>query len=169
MTKNIMDCWNFCVSRILKENHQEYNNSDFIFSEIFQGVSLVSKIWILLIEFWYDVEIIHEHEEIFINLNKDEIPLLNEYKYQLDEFQNRWWKYINSNITIEFLQEKLSDYFCIIPIKKWEWSHLVILNKIDRDTVTLTDNKKWEFIVPRQEFEDLINLYNWKYVLFCKK
>ena len=163
-----MDCWSFCISCILKENHQEYNSSDFIFSTIFPSVSLVPKIWILLIEFWYDVEIIHESEDIFINLNEDEIPLLEEYKTQLNEFKNKWWKYFNDDITIELLEEKLKNYFCIIPIKKWEWSHLVIVKGIDEDGIRLIDNKKWEFIVNKKEFEDLINLNNWKYVLFCK-
>lgn len=163
-----MDCWNFCVSWILRNNHQEYNSSDFIFSTICPGVSLIPKIWILLIEFGYDIEIIHQYEEIFINLNEDEIPLLEEYKNQLNEFRNKWWKLFNNNITLELLNEKLKNYFCIIPIKKGSWSHLVVLKKIDNNSVIMIDNKKWEFIVDKEEFEDLIDLHNWKYVLFCK-
>jgi hypothetical protein len=34
-----------------------------------------------------DVEIIHENKDVFINLKNDEIPLLEEYKYRLNEFQ----------------------------------------------------------------------------------
>ena len=162
-----MDCGNFCISWLLKQNNKDYNGCDFIFSEAFPGVSLLPKIWILLLESWYNVEILHENKDIFVNINEDEKPLLNEYKYWLNEFQNKWWMYRNNDITIEFIKEKLNNHYCIIPIKKWEGSHFVILSKIDNDTVTLIDNKKWEYIVSRNEFEDLINLYNWKYILFA--
>jgi hypothetical protein len=50
-----------------------------------------------------------------------------------------------------------------------EWSHFVILDSIDENQVNLVDNKKWEFIVSTAEFEDLIELENWKYVLFWSK
>lgn len=164
-----MDCWNFCISWILSQSNQKYEESDFIFSEVFPGVTLLSKIWILLLDYFPNVEIIHEHPDIFINLTDDELPLLNEYKHRLKEFENKWWIYSNSPISLEFLEEKLNDYYCIIPIKKWEWSHLVILREMDNDIISLTDNKKWDFSVTKEEFEDLINLYNWKYVLFVRK
>jgi hypothetical protein len=35
--------------------------------------------------------------------------------------------------------------------------------------VHLVDNKKWEFNVSIAEFEDLMDLENWKYVLFVMK
>lgn len=164
-----MDCWNFCISWILSQSNQKYEESDFIFSEVFPGVTLLSKIWILLLDFFPNVEIIHKNKDIFINLKEDELPLLNEYKHRLKEFQNKWWIYSNSPISLEFLEEKLNDYYCIIPIKKWEWSHLVILREMDNDKVILTDNKKWDFSITKEEFKDLINLYNWKYVLFVRK
>lgn len=164
-----MDCWNFCISRILSQNNQKHEKSDFIFSETFPGGSLLPKIWIILLDFFTNVKIVHEHEDIFININEDELPLLNEYKHRLDKFQNKWWIYSNADINLEYLKRKLVNHYCIIPIKKWEWSHLVILREIDNDKVRLTDNKKWNFSVTKEEFEDLINLYNWEYVLFVRK
>lgn len=164
-----MNCWNFCISWILSHNNQNYKESDSIFSEIFPWVSLLSKIWLLLLDFSLKVEIIHENEEIFINLKKDEIPLLNEYKQRLKEFENKWWIYSNTNITIPYLKGKLDNFYCIIPIKKWEWSHLVILDNIKDDNISLIDNKKWKLNISKDEFEYLINLYNWKYVLFVEK
>ena len=163
-----MDCWNFCISHLLSNENIEYKESDFIFSEIFSWVSLLPKIWITLLEYSNDIEIIHENEDIFINLQDDEIPLLNEYKNRLNKFIENWWKYINTTININLLKEKLNNYSCIIPIKKGEWSHLVILSKINKDIVTLIDNKKWEYPVSIEEFENLIELHNWKYVLNCK-
>ena len=116
-----------------------------------------------------NIEIIHENAEVFVNLNKEELPLLEEYKYRLEEFQKLWWKYSNSQITIQSLSEKLRDNYCIIPIRKGEWSHFVILVSIGKDNVTLVDNKKWEFSISIDEFKNLINLENWKYVLFIKQ
>ena len=163
-----MDCWNFCISYLLLNKNIGYKQTDFIFSEIFSGVGLLSKIWIYLLEYFDYVEIIHENEEIFINLQDDEIPLLKEYKDRLNKFKENWWNYSNAIIDIKLLKEKLNDYSCIIPIKKGEWSHLVILSRINDNNVTLIDNKKWKYSVSLEEFEDLIKLYNWKYVLFCK-
>lgn len=164
-----MDCGTFCTSWILSQHNYRYEESDFIFSENFPGVTLLSKIWILLLDFFDNVEIVHECEDIFVNLNENELPLLNEYKHRLDEFENKWGIYSNADITLESLKEKLENHYCIIPIKKWEWSHLVILRKIEGNNAFLVDNKKWEFSVSKDEFEDLIDLYNWKYALFVEK
>ena len=155
-----MDCWNFCISWILSQNKQKYEESDFIFSETFTWVTLLSKIWILLLKSSLDVEIVHENEDIFINLKECEIPLLNEYKYRLNEFQNKWGIYSNICITVPYLQEKIKDHYCIVPIKKWEWSHFVILRGIRNEKSFLIDNKKWEFSVSMDEFVDMIDLYN---------
>jgi hypothetical protein len=116
-----------------------------------------------------DVEIIHEIRDIFVNLKNDEIPLLDEYKYRLNEFQKVWWKYSNHEINIEYLKENLENNYCIIPIRKGEWSHFVILQSVDEDEVNLVDNKKWKFSIIVPEFENLIDLENWKYTLFVKK
>ena len=164
-----MDCGNFCISWILSNINQKYEDLDFIFSENFPEVSLLPKIWISLLKHFLDIEIIHENEEVFINLNKEEIPLLGEYKYRLNEFQKLWWNYFNHKINIEYLKNNLRDNYCIIPIKKGEWSHFVILDSINEDSVNLVDNKKWNFSVAIGEFEDMIDLYNWKYLLFVKK
>jgi len=164
-----MDCGNYCISRILSNINQKFDSSDFIFSEIFPWVSLLPKIWILLLKYSLNIEIIHENVEVFINLNKEELPLLEEYKYRLEEFQKLWWKYSNFQITIQYLSEKLRDNYCIIPIRKGEWSHFVILVSIGEDNVTLVDNKKWEFSISIDELKNLINLENWKYVLFIKQ
>ena len=115
-----MDCWNFCISWILSQHNHNYEESDFIFSETFPGVNLLSKIWILLLDFFDSVEIVHEYEDIFTNLNEDEVPLLNEYKHRLDEFQNKWGIYSNADITLEYLKKKVEVHHCIIPIRKWE-------------------------------------------------
>ena len=80
-----------------------------------------------------------------------------------------WWNYYNHEIDIKFLKENLKDNYCIIPVKKGEWSHFVILDSIDENQVNLLDNKKWKFVVSITEFEDLINLENWKYALFAPK
>lgn len=164
-----MDCGSFCISWILSQNNQKYEESDFIFSETFLGGSLLPKIWIILLSSFDKVEIVHEYEEIFININEEETPLLSEYKHRLNEFKNKWGMCSNNNITISYLREKLEKYYCIIPIKKGEWSHLVILKKIDNGNIFLADNKKRDFTVSENEFEDLINLYNWKYALFIKR
>ena len=164
-----MDCGNFCISRLLSKKDQEFSGSDFIFSEVFPWVSLLSKIWIFLLEYYLNIEIIHENQDVFINLKDDEIPLLEEYKSWLGEFQKLWWKYYNNQISIPFLKENLKGSYCIIPIKKGEWSHFVILHSINENGVNLVDNKKWEFSVTINEFENLIDLENWKYVLFLKK
>lgn len=164
-----MDCGNFCTYRLLSKFNQEYSGSDFIFSEVFQWVSLLPKIWILLLKYIPDIKIVHENEDIFINLKDDEFLLLEEYKRWLGEFQKSWWKYYNSQITISYLKENLKDNYCIIPIKKGEWNHFVILNSIDENEVNLVDNKKWEFSVTADEFENLIDLENWKYTLFVKR
>ena len=84
-------------------------------------------------------------------------------------FQKLWWKYSNNQISILFLKEKLTDNYCIIPIKKGEWSHFVILDSINENEVNLVDNKKWEFGISISEFENLIDLENGKYVLFMRK
>lgn len=164
-----MDCGNYSISWILSEINQDFEQSDFIFSEVFSWVSLLPKIWILLLKYFKNIEIIHEHQDIFINLKGEELPLLQEYAHWLDEFQKSWWKYSNREINIEYLKEKLKDNYCIIPVKKREWSHFVILYSIDENWVNLVDNKKWEFNVSISEFEDLIDLENWKYVLFANK
>lgn len=164
-----MDCGTFCTSWILSQHNYRFEESDFIFSETFPGGSLLSKIWFLLLDFFDNVEIVHEYKDIFISLDENELPLLNEYKHRLNEFEKKWGKYSNADISLEYLREKLENYYCAIPIKKWEWSHLVILCEIWHNDVFLVDNKKWEFSVSIGEFEDLINLYNWKYALFVKK
>lgn len=164
-----MDCGNFCISWILSKINHNSEQSDFIFSEVFPWVSLLPKIWILLLEDFSNVKIIHEKQDIFINLKDEEFPLLEEYKHRLNEFQKRWWKYSNHGINIKYLKENLKYNYCIIPIKKGEWSHFVILNSIDDNQVSLVDNKKWEFSISIPEFENLIDLENWKYSLFVKK
>lgn len=164
-----MDCGNYCISRILSEINQNFDQSDFIFSEIFPKGSLLPKIWIFLLKHFTNIEIIHEYQDIFINIKDEELPILDEYKYRLNEFQKLWWKYSNHEINIPYLKENLKDNYCIIPIKKGEWSHFVILKSIDEDEVNLVDNKKWEFSISILEFENLIDLENWKYTLFVKK
>lgn len=164
-----MDCWNFSINYLLQIKGIPYKESNFIFSEVFEWVSLLSKIGIVLLDYYKEVSIIHEHEEIFINLTEDEIPLRDEYVKWLDNFQKKWWKYSNREISLDFLEENLKDNYCIIPIKKWEWSHLVILKEVKNDDVILIDNKKWEYSISKDEFNDLISLYNWKYVLFVNK
>ena len=164
-----MDCGNFCISLILSKINHDFEQSDFIISEVFPWVSLLPKIWILLLEDFSNVKIIHEKQDIFINLKNDELPLLEEYKHWLDEFQKSWWKYSNHEINILYLKENLKDNYCIIPIKKGEWSHFVILHSINENEVNLVDNKKWEFSISILEFENLIDLENWKYTLFVKK
>ena len=164
-----MDCGNYCILRILSEIDQKFEQSDFIFSEIFPKGSLLPKIWILLLKYFPNIQIIHENQDIFINLKDDEISLLEEYIHWLDEFQKAWWKYYNHEINIEYLKENLKDNYCIIPIKKGEWSHFVILDSINENGVDLLDNKKWEFSVTTLEFENLIDLENGKYVLFMRK
>ena len=164
-----MDCGNFCISRLLSKKNQEFSGSDFIFSEVFPWVSLLSKIWIFLLEYYSNIEIIHENQDVFINLKDDEIPLLEEYKHLLTEFQKLWWKYSNNKISIPFLKENLKDNYCIIPVKKGEWSHFVILDSINENEVNLVDNKKWEFGISISEFENLIDLEKVKYVLFIRK
>ena len=164
-----MDCGNFCISRLLSKNNQEFSGSDFIFSEVFPWAWLLSKIWIFLLKYYPNIEIIHENQDVFINLKDEELPLLEEYVHWLKEFQNLWWKYSNIEINTEFLKENLKNNYCIIPIKKGEWSHFVILDSIDENNVNLVDNKKWEFSVTLNKFEDLIDLENWKYTLFVKK
>ncbi len=164
-----MDCGNFCISWILSKINHDFEQSDFIFSEVFPGVSLLPKIWILISKYFQKVEIIHENQDVFINLKDEEVPLLKEYKHRLNEFQKSCWKYSNQEINIEILKENLKYNYCIIPIKKGEWSHFVILDSIDENQVNLVDNKKWEFTVSTAEFEDLIELENWKYVLFWSK
>lgn len=164
-----MDCGNYCILRILSEKNQNFEKSDFIFSEVFPGVGLLPKMGILLLKYSPEIEIIHEHQDIFINLKNEEILLLEEYAKRLNEFQKLWWKYYNNEINIEYLEKKLDDNYCIIPIKKGEWSHFVILHSINEKEVNLVDNKKWEFNVSIPEFEDLIDLENWKYTLFASK
>ena len=46
---------------------------------------------------------------------------------------------------------------------------MVVLREIEGNDVFLVDNKKWEFTVSKDEFENLIDLYDWKYVLFVEK
>ncbi len=164
-----MDCGNYCISWILSETNQKFEESDFILSEVFPKGSLLPKIWILLLKNFSDVEIIHENKDVFINLKNDEIPLLEEYKYRLNEFQKLWWIYSNKEITIPYLKENLNYNYCLIPIKKGEWSHFVILHSINDKEVNLVDNKKWEFSICISEFEGLIDLENWKYTLFVRK
>ena len=164
-----MDCGNFCISWILSKINHKFEQSDFIFSEVFPWVSLLPKIWISLLKHFQDIKIIHEDQDIFINLKNEEFQLVDEYRYRLDEFQKSWWKYFNQEINIEILKENLKYNYCIIPIKKGEWSHFVILDSIEENQVNLVDNKKWEFSVFITEFEDLIDLENWKYVLFVMK
>jgi hypothetical protein len=82
-----MDCGNFCISWILSKINHKFEQSDFVFSEVFPWVSLLPKIWILLFEHSSNVEIIHEKQDIFIDLKNDELPLLEEYKYQMN-FKN---------------------------------------------------------------------------------
>ena len=164
-----MDCGNYCISWILLKINQNFGQSDFIFSEFFLWVTLLPKIWIILLKYFSNVEIIHENPDIFINLKDEEVPLLQEYLHWLEEFQKTWWKYSNHEINISYLKENLKENYCIIPVKKGEWSHFVILYSISENEVNLVDNKKWEFSISIPEFEDLINLENWKYVLFASK
>ncbi len=164
-----MDCGNYCISRILSEINQKFEQSDFIFSKIIPKGSLLPKIWIVLLKYFSNIEIIHEYQDVFINLKSEEVPLLEEYSRWLDEFQKSWWKYSNHEISIEYLKENLKNNYCIISIKKGEWSHFVILQSISENEVNLVDNKKWEFSVSIPEFEDLIDLENWKYTLFTSK
>ena len=129
----------------------------------------MTTIWIFLLKDYPNIEIIHENQDVFIHLKNEELPLLEEYVHWLKEFQNLWWKYFNNKVNSEFLKENLKEKYCIIPIKKGEWSHFVILDSIDENNVNLVDNKKWEFSVTLNKFEDLIDLENWKYTLFVKK
>jgi hypothetical protein len=121
------------------------------------------------LKYYSNTEITHENQDVFINLKDEELPLVDEYKHRLDEFQKLWWKYSNHEIDTEFLKVNQKDNYCIIPIKKWEWSNFVILDSIEENQVNLVDNKKWEFSVSIPEFNDLINLENWKYALFWSK
>ena len=164
-----MDCGNYCISWILSGINQKFEQSNFIFSEVFPWVWLLPKIWIFLLKYFSNVEITHENPSIFINIKNEELPLLEEYTHWLNEFQKLWWKYSNHEIDIEYLKEKLKNNYCIIPIKKGEWSHFVILGSISENEVILVNNKKWEFSVSMTEFENLIDLENWKYTLFTGK
>ena len=59
----------------------------------------------------------HECDDIFINLDENELPLLNEYKHRLDEFENKWGIYSNTGITLGYLREKLDNHYCIYQSK----------------------------------------------------
>ena len=102
-----MDCGNFCISWILSKINHKFEQSDFIFSEVFPWVSLLPKIWISLLKHFQDIKIIHEDQDIFINLKDEELPLLEEYKHRLNEFQKLWWKYSNHEINVKYLKENL--------------------------------------------------------------
>lgn len=164
-----MDCWNYSIKYLLESKNIPYEESEYIFSEVFEWVSLLSKIWIILLKYYKEVIIIHENKEIFVNLKEDEIPLKEEYIKWLNVFKKDWWVYLNKKINLDLLKEYLNNYECVIPIKKWEWSHLVVLKEIWDAAVSLIDNKKWEYCLSIEEFEELLDLYNWKYVLFCNE
>ena len=74
-----MDCWNFSIKYLLKNKNIQYQENNFIFSEVFEWVTLLPKIWIELLNYYNEVIIMHECEDVFINLNEDEIPLKDEY------------------------------------------------------------------------------------------
>ena len=164
-----MDCWNYSIKYLLESKNISYEENEYIFSEVFEWVSLLSKIWIILLKYYKEVIIIHENKEIFVNLKEDEIPLKEEYIKWLNVFKKDWWVYLNKKINLDLLKEYLNNHECIIPIKKWEWSHLVVLKEIWDASVSLIDNKKWEYYISIEEFEELLDLYNWKYVLFCNE
>ena len=164
-----MDCWNYSIKYLLESKNISYEENEYIFSEVFEWVSLLSKIWIILLKYYKEVIIIHENKEIFVNLKEDEIPLKEEYIKWLNVFKKDWWVYLNKKINLDLLKEYLNNYECVIPIKKWEWSHLVVLKEIWDASVSLIDNKKWEYYISIEEFEELLDLYNWKYVLFCNE
>ena len=164
-----MDCWNYSIKYLLESKNISYEENEYIFSEVFEWVSLLSKIWIILLKYYKEVIIIHENKEIFVNLKEDEIPLKEEYIKWLNVFKKDWWVYLNKKINLDLLKEYLNNYESVIPIKKWEWSHLVVLKEIWDASVSLIDNKKWEYYISIEEFEELLDLYNWKYVLFCNE
>ena len=80
-----MDCGNYSISWILSGVNQDFKQSDFIFSEVFPWVSLLPKIWIILLKYFSNLEIIHERQDVFINLKNEELPILDEYKYRLNQ------------------------------------------------------------------------------------
>jgi ABC-type bacteriocin/lantibiotic exporter with double-glycine peptidase domain len=166
-----MDCWNFSINRILNDKWKsiEYDEEK-IFSEFYPEVSLLPKIWKILLKVFPNVLIIHENNELFINIeNEEEEELLNEYREELYNYMSKWWKFWCNQITIELLNEIISNnFYCIIPIKKGEiGSHFVVLRKDNKNNRKIIDNKKWEFKVNNEELEDLINIINGKYALFC--
>ena len=144
-----MDCWNFSINYLLQIKDIPYQESNFIFSEVFEWVSLLSKIGIVLLDYYKEVNIIHEHEEIFINLAEDEIPLRDEYIKWLDDFQKKWWKYSNREINLDFLEENLKDNYCIIYsggcrelMPHWFSKYLKIIWKFRRNIVSLPQDIK---------------------------
>ena len=165
-----MNCWNFSLERILKNKWYDINyDQEYILSEYYPDVSLLPKIWKILLKSFPNVLILHENTELFINIEtEDETDIANEYREELYDFISKWWKFWCNTINTELINELLSNkFYCIIPINKENaWTHFVILTK-ENDAWKIFDNSKWEYTVSEEELNNLMNIKNWKYILFC--
>lgn len=164
-----MDCWNYSINWILNNKWIQLDyDEESIMSEYYPEVSILPKIWKVLLKVFPNVIIIHEHAELFINLKTiEEEEIVNEYREELYDYMSKGWKFWCDDITINLLNELIKkNFYCIIALKKENWSHLIVLTK-ENDKRKIIDNKKWEYNIEDNKLEELINLENWKYVLFC--
>jgi hypothetical protein len=142
----------------------------FIDSKTYPGGAILPKIWILLLSFFKEVEICHEHKEIFINLADKEHLIRQEYLFRLEVFFKSWWVIWIWGIGIKDIQHKLSEwYHAIIPIEKIPGkSHLIVLLACEKNGFLAYDNKQGEYKYSFQEFECYFQLKNGKYILRCR-
>lgn len=164
-----MDCWNYSINRILNDKGSEVNyDEESIFSEYYPEFSILPKIGKVLLKVFPNVLIIHENTELFINLkSQEEEEVANEYREELYNYMSKWWKFWCNEISLDLIDELLSNnFYAIVPIKKDKGSHFVVLRKIDGKRI-IFDNKNWEYNVTDDELLELMNLENWKYILFC--
>ena len=165
-----MDCWNYSINRILNDKGIDVDyDEESIFSEYYPEFSILPKIGKVLLKVFPNVLIIHENTELFINLkSQEEEEVANEYREELYNYMSKWWKFWCDEISLGLINELLSNnFYCIVPIKKDNGSHFVVLRKGEEKNWLIIDNKKWSYNVTDDELLDLMNIENWKYILFC--
>jgi hypothetical protein len=98
---------------------------------------------LLLLPFFEGVTILHEHEEIFVNLASEDLPLKNEYVFRLEAFKTSGGNFRVEKLSLEILKDKIDKgYQVVIPIEKIPGkSHLINLVSYDEQGWSAYDNK----------------------------
>lgn len=144
--------------------------SHFIASKAVPWGSLFPKMWIVLLSFFQEVILLHETEELFVNLQPYQMPLMEEYLFWLKAFEKSGGINQIQKISLDSLLQKIQEnYHIIVPLEKVIWKkHFVNVFGYIQNMVYVFDNELWEYSLSQDTFFSYLSSHNGRYVLMCK-